>query len=858
MSTEADQKLFKKLVMGYHSAMFKKIQFHINSNRLTLIAALAVFLLSLVLIPKYLFVGGDDSKLYYLFPLEFLKNYGLSIISDTSPGSMGAYISHAYFALPTLYYWILKNALNALGLLSLLFPVVFALHLSVGFASFSKLLSLFVDDDGHGPVIKILGSLLYSFSALWIYSIWGHLLLEPLYCFSLFPLLVYFFLKGLREDSLRPAVYIVLLLTFFPPLAVPSPWMLGLILSFAPALLYLCFDNKIRFLKNAAFVVGMTLICNLYWIGPIVYAPQLEKNDNIISRVTTPEALEAGAMVVKSVASTNQLTYTALMIPQRSFVENFSSHYIEFYKSYYLAFYLLNFVFFILILAALAKSQDRPWFRVFVLSWVLTTFLFTVKIDGWGLDFFILLVKRVPLFGTFKNHFDKFAPAMIFLFSLVFACSLNFVLKTIKGAHLQKLALAFFAFLILVNIAPQISWQQHRILKNQPDSFHSKITGFNADFLSLNEAVRQLPKPGRLLTLPLNLANYFAIADSEDSGLYSLSLPPFPITAGVQTISGFMLPQKNGDQLYKALLAKDYEAAVEIFKKLSIRHIVVSTETYEKRINDMLYAGSELHDLQLQPEFLEKILGKKISQFGERYSLYEIKDNLLQSPITVVNENTGKVQNLVTSEFDGACYQAEIPADAFRPGNTLHLSEPPSTGWVARLSSGETTQRLAVLASQEGLSNRWSLSELQGRSSSHLEACFTPAKLTPWLTAVSFAGFSLLILSYLFVRAKGIALDFQSINHRPLMVAMCLMMLLFIPALAPEKIAVVAGVFALAWWRAKWAFALVGLIYIVGMSFQAKGNAVYATYMIELAYYCIPVLLLRESLRYLKKNTALT
>jgi hypothetical protein len=820
----------------------------IKRNQVVLATSLVVLFVTLIFIPKFLFLGGDDSKLYYLFPLDFLQNFALKIVSNNVPGSMGAYTSFAYYTFPTFLYWILKSSFEFLGLSSLLFAFIFGLHLAVGFASFFKLLSLFIRDHSFATPIKIIGGLLYAYSVLWIYSIWGHLLLEPLYCFSFFPLLVYLFFKGIQQDSLRPALWIVALLAFFPPLAVPSPWMLGLILASGPILIFLFWGNKVRFLKNSFLILFLTLLCNFYWIAPIVYAPTLEQNDNIMSRATSTEALEVGAMVVKSVASTNQLLFTAMMIPQRSFVENFSSHYISFFKNYFLNFYLLNFVFFLIILWALFLSDPKGLLRIFVISWLLTTFLFTVNIDAWGLDFFILMVKQVPLFGTFKNHFDKFAPAMVLMFSLVFSFSLHTVLRSFDSLKWKRVALALIGLLVLANIAPQIAWTHHQGLNNQPDSFHSKITAINADFVSLNETVKQLPRPGRMLTLPLNLANYFAVADAETNGLYSLSTPPFSITAQMPTISGFMLPQKNGDLLYKSILDKNFPQTLEILKKLSIRYVVVSTETYGKRIKDMLYAGNTLYDIQMSDEFLKQVLGRKIESFGNRYSLYEINPALLESPITIVNGS--KVQNLSTSDFDGLCYKAEVPAMILGAAGVLRLSEPPSPGWVATLSDGSEKRILSTVGSGDGLSNRWSLADIQVKQGQMIEACFMPARLTPWFAGVSAIGFAFLLLLIL-LNHGGHQIDgpsnLRSEKGLPL-ILISTAFLLFIPSIHFGKALALILLFALGWWRRGLSFALTGLVFVFSVGLQVLGYP-QANSVMEFAYYCLPVLIFCEAIR---------
>lgn len=47
---------------------------------------------------NFYYVGGDDSKLYYLFPFEYFQNFTLHIISDNQLGALGNYIPQAYIS----------------------------------------------------------------------------------------------------------------------------------------------------------------------------------------------------------------------------------------------------------------------------------------------------------------------------------------------------------------------------------------------------------------------------------------------------------------------------------------------------------------------------------------------------------------------------------------------------------------------------------------------------------------------------------------------------------------------------------------------------------------------------------------
>src|SRR5258708_25318089 len=106
----------------------------------------AFTLLLLIVLPYYLFdnrlfIGGDDTRLFYVYPQEFLK--AMAFFSWANVSSLGLYNPSFHFV-PFLLLWsAVSHIVNSKITLDYL---AFSLPLILGFIYFQKLLkSLFLD-----------------------------------------------------------------------------------------------------------------------------------------------------------------------------------------------------------------------------------------------------------------------------------------------------------------------------------------------------------------------------------------------------------------------------------------------------------------------------------------------------------------------------------------------------------------------------------------------------------------------------------------------------------------------------------------------------------------------------------------
>ena len=115
-------------------------------------------------------VGGDDGKLYYLFPFEQISYYKDSIVSDNLAGSLGAYFPIQFIIPFFVFIGAIKNIFFFFDTQSFLFGI----NLATGFLFFYLLLGLFIKDDKWDSFyIRIFSGLFYVFSIFTFYTIWN-------------------------------------------------------------------------------------------------------------------------------------------------------------------------------------------------------------------------------------------------------------------------------------------------------------------------------------------------------------------------------------------------------------------------------------------------------------------------------------------------------------------------------------------------------------------------------------------------------------------------------------------------------------------------------------------------------------
>ena len=147
----------------------------INSKFLLSIIFFLLILIPIVIQGNLYYVGGDDTRLYYIYPEEFLNNFTFNIISDnTLGGANTGYSGNTHLAPLFITIYFLKKALPFVNTQSLMY----GLNYAFGFLFFYLFISIwFKTKNTYQFWSTVVASLLYVFSPLLVGTLYRNQLM---------------------------------------------------------------------------------------------------------------------------------------------------------------------------------------------------------------------------------------------------------------------------------------------------------------------------------------------------------------------------------------------------------------------------------------------------------------------------------------------------------------------------------------------------------------------------------------------------------------------------------------------------------------------------------------------------------
>ncbi len=594
---------------------------------------IALICLVLFLIPQLFWgklyqVGGDDTRLYYLFPLEFLKNFTFNIISDNTFGIGGGYGPVSFFAPMTFIFFIFKTLLPFVNIQFFFY----GLNLVGGFLAFYFFLGLWIKDDNKAVYcFRIACSLLYVFSPYLIKTLYHNQLLAQ-YLISIVPAVLYFFIKALQEKRWIFILFSALIYSLFSSTILTLPWFYGFLFSQIPLFIYLGIIYKKRFFIYSSLLVLSIILLNFYWIIHYILGTFLTfHNTNLYSYSASKGFISNNDSTINSLSHMNSPVNQLLGYITAGWNEQLPNIF------YYVSSIVIMAI---ILLAGVKKSKAEKYLQkeylIFLIGLLWAFFLFTPNMGDWSVSLFLFFNHHIPLFSVVRNMYDKFALAMAFTYATTLFISLVILKKYFIKRKLLMIVCAYFFILIIINahnfIFPQFTDQ----------TFSTRISGtFNKDYQNLASYIAHLDTNGsHVLWLPLNQANYVAIEDAYNKNHYYFGPSPLRILANVSDFTGFMgitdtYEPELGWKIYALLQNKKYQQIGKILQRLNVKYIIINYQKLPSQGDNFLYKTNMLY---VQNNIFKKtILGKKIKDFGNRYSLYNIASQYESNKIYVTD-----------------------------------------------------------------------------------------------------------------------------------------------------------------------------------------------------------------------------
>ncbi len=615
--------------------------------------------LCLILIPilfwgKDYFVGGDDGRLYYMYPYEYFKNFTTSIISENNIGGLGFYFPQSYILSFSFLIYIIKTI--SFGAVNIQY-LMLSLNLAFGFLGMYLLLGIFIKTTNIKNIyIKSISSLMYIFSTFTFISGWGNQLFA-IYFISIFPIVLYIFSKGVLENKYIYTLLSTIILSIFSTLILSVPWALALTITSLPVIIYLIKKDYKIFLKHLFIFIIILLLLNIYWIYHLLNSRNNDIKDNdIVNSLTSQEFIEANKNTIISVSKNNNVLYPLLNLPHYSIQKDFSWNTLSIYEGWHLKFFNFNYIYLIIILAPIiffrAKIKKHTIYIYSLLIFLIILYLYTANIGKEGINIFIFLSEKIPLFTLFRNMYDKFAISMAFIYAFLFAISL-YIIADLKIFY-KNILYFIFILVILLNSIPFFRGDYFNLPIWTTQNIYPKVNELNSDFIDLANFIKDNEdNNGKYLWYPLNKANYVFIQDVSNKNGFYFGVSPLKVVSNKTDFTGILGFLSQGENIGDKILNKDYEHLLNFFAKMNVNYIIVYNDLPTEIKDSYVYSYRSSGDLYaVQQEIKDKLLGDKVRDFG-RYSLYNINKDYSYNKIHLsdsLNELSREYNDNITYE----------------------------------------------------------------------------------------------------------------------------------------------------------------------------------------------------------------
>ena len=420
-----------------------------------------LIILFLIILPYFLFqgklfIGGDDTRLFYAYPKEYLIN--TQFFSWTNLSSFGWNFSYQSF-LPFVSLWtILSEIIKSkivLGYLSISLPLILGL---IFFQKFIR--ELIIDKEKHEPEI-LLGSSFYIFSPIILYNHFVNPLI-PIWLIGLIPALCYYFLKFVKTGNLLDILKGIILTSIFSFGSHNSPWVGGFFIPITASLITCLFlfkkESILQFFKKFFIFFGFIFFSQFFWLLGFLLAFLSSSSNSFTSNVVS-EAFSTDFARTILATSTGTIIYPLLNLFHRQIAFDYGLSLKEIYQIFYDKTYFLNFIFIIVLFLGILNFRktllplERKIYLVLLVAFLVSLYLFTVNIGP--LKALFIEFGYIPGFVIFRNAYDKFALGYTIIYSLLITYCLVIIKKRyLKMNKVYLTLISLFLLATLINILP--------------------------------------------------------------------------------------------------------------------------------------------------------------------------------------------------------------------------------------------------------------------------------------------------------------------------------------------------------------------------------------------------------------------
>ena len=242
--------------------------------------ALGFFLMPNLLWGNLYIVGGDDSRLYYIFPFEYLKNFSFNVMSNNTLGGNMGYFPVSYSA-PTVAVLALFKYLLPMWNTQLL---AYGLIVSFGFVFFYLFLQQWLPSRTTFAFWSgIAASLAYILSPFITRTFFQHQLIS-IFLIMVLPACLTLFIAGVKRKNMGYIIASSLLYSFFSSTVFGFPWLLSVVFTLVPLCIYFFRRSGSYAWKALAIFIGVTIASNIYWIIHYIIPVLYQTGESLVSK----------------------------------------------------------------------------------------------------------------------------------------------------------------------------------------------------------------------------------------------------------------------------------------------------------------------------------------------------------------------------------------------------------------------------------------------------------------------------------------------------------------------------------------------------------------------------------------------
>ncbi len=531
--------------------MMEKIKSKIkNNSSLLIILFYCLFLTFYWFSDKKMVASGEDGMFLYN-PKKTLEVYSSTWI-DVASGFATSNFT------PRLPFIIFVSFLDSKGIETYFIQalIFFLLFLS-GSISVYKLTKFLFKNYRQQESIAVVSSFLYLFNPYTMTQLWNRQIYSQYFLFALFPLLLYLYIKGIREKNYKNIVYIsifsfIFSTTFGLITNLLVIWFVIFLFTLIEAIIYKEVFFKIKYLFLTLLVFLST---NLWWLMPFVEVLNIGSsfNQTSISINQNFETLEGLKKYIHP-------QYVSRLLQGYYF---FTGNLKEFYSQglvtiiTFLAFSFCIFSIYIL-------SRDKK--NIFLICIFFIGLFFSFGSNYPSRELFLFFFENVTVFQAFRNPYEKFGIVYMLSFVILLSYFLS-ILRRYKFGNFMVLTFIGFYFYVTYPVFSINYISQSKVeVPSEIDHLNSKMNEISKS----NFVV--LPFGGEGHRTSWNYNGF-------DSSLYLFERGTFSY------LSNMPILKELTDDMYKTLL---YGKDILPFANLNdITHIVVRKDILEGKNFDL-------------------------------------------------------------------------------------------------------------------------------------------------------------------------------------------------------------------------------------------------------------------------------